>query len=288
MFCSFPLCLVSFHLLKGCLLHAQASNPVLQTRVPSAKHLSWAGYALKHCTQRCNSGRWAAGQVHAIWIREQHAAPAPHRRELGPFSLPADVNPQTSPAHELQELDSVRSSWARPSPFFDQRIKLCFAPEPTLVSYWREGHRAGGPLLGTDLGGSVTFLSSLYVSKYFFEKAKTKAGRWIRMLHFQKRSGCESSHTQGCDSTLTLPTPLIKPMWISREAMWNTIEISIVSSYNRLFYNLWKGSEFQRGEKSDFMQVLRLKIISIWENYPQLETLNTMKDSMRTHLCCYQ
>lgn len=77
--------------------------------------------------------------------------------------------------------------------------------------------------------------------------------------------------------------PLIKPMCTSLEAMWNTIEISIISLYNRLFYNLWKRSEFQRGKKQLYASPL-LKNNVYKKNCPWLETLITINCSMRTHL----
>lgn len=144
------------------------------------------------------------------------------------------------------------------------------------------GRRTPG---GTDLWVSNTFV--LFTHSKYFKEPESKVGGRNQNATFSKTVALSSSPIQRCDSTWSLSMPLINPCIPLLEAMWNTVEISIVSLCNRLFYNLWKGRNSKVGG-SYFMQAFCLKIISVWKSYPWLETLITIKDSMRTHLRCYK
>ena len=87
--------------------------------------------------------------------RENTHVPIP--RELCPRPSPLIERHKAAPPTVPRGERRNSGERARTSPFFDQRIKLSFAYEPNLVSfYWYERHKAEGLFLGTDSGRSVT------------------------------------------------------------------------------------------------------------------------------------
>ena len=135
---------------------ADASHSELQTRVPGTKrHLSsrtvWG--SATHDTAIQDGGRRPCAEMLRSGARE-HARAHPARTLPPPPLIERHkAAPPTVPRGERRN----SRERARTSPFFDQRLKLSFAYEPNLVSfYWYERHRAEGPFLGTDSGRSVT------------------------------------------------------------------------------------------------------------------------------------
>ena len=97
--------------------------------------------------------REAAPSTAMMWSLSRAAAPTP--RELRP--LPILPRPIKQPCPRPVGKGVCSRARAGTSPFSDQRTKLSFASEPNFVSfYWLERKWAGGPLLGTNSGGSVT------------------------------------------------------------------------------------------------------------------------------------
>ena len=77
------------------------------------------------------------------------AGPAPRDLRPCPHGDPIKAAPPPAYGKSVCSRAGVRTSLLS-----DQRRKLSFASELNLVSfYWLEVHQAGGPMLGTDLGG---------------------------------------------------------------------------------------------------------------------------------------
>lgn len=87
-------------------------------------------------------------------IRSMNNGHAPTSWELSPLPSPlTEPSKQTCPQSLRENMCTLESKLT----FFDQRIKLSFASELNLVSfYWCVPHGAEELFLGTNLGGSVT------------------------------------------------------------------------------------------------------------------------------------
>lgn len=136
---------------------AEASLPELQTGVPSMKwHLgSWVMWQSAVHGTVIQDGRSGPSQRCCDLKHEQHTC-THLTRTLSP-PLPADRTLQADLPTVSQAEYVYSRKQAHISPFFDQRIKLSFASELNLVSfYWCVPHGAEELFLGTNLGGSAT------------------------------------------------------------------------------------------------------------------------------------